>query len=71
MTSKNHADQPPNDALAEQVAKKLVEAGLISSAKLAEVLAKVKAGTASSEDWKLWVELSQAKKPGGRDGAAG
>jgi hypothetical protein len=71
MTLKQNADQPPNDVLAEQVANELMKTGLISKAKLAEVVAKVKAGTASSEDWKLWVELGQAKNPGGTDGAAG
>lgn len=71
MTSKNNADQSPNDVLAEQVANNLLKAGLISKTKLAEVVTKVKAGTANSEDWKLWVELSQTKKPGGKDGAAG
>lgn len=69
MTSKSNADQSPNDALAEQVVNKLVEAGLISNTKVAEIMPKVKAGTASSEDWKLWIELGQAKQPGGKDGA--
>ena len=62
MTSKAKQDLSPNDTLAQEVVNKLVDAGLISKAKAAEVLAKVKAGNATSEDWKLWIELDQAKK---------
>jgi hypothetical protein len=59
MTSKNDAEKSPNDTLAEDVATKLEE-----------VLAKVKSGTASVEDWKLWIDVSQKKKPaGGKNGA--
>ena len=69
MTSKSNADQSPNDALAEQVVKKLAEAGLISKSKVAEIMPKVKAGAASSEDWKLWIDLGQAKQPKGKNDA--
>ena len=70
MASKNDAEKSPNDVLAEDVATKLVAAGLVSKAKLEEVLAKVKSGTASVEDWKLWIDVSQNKKPaGGKNGA--
>ena len=69
MTSKNNVEKSPNDALAEDVANKLVEAGLVSKAKLDEVLAKVKAGTASVEDWKLWIDLGQKKKQGEKNGS--
>jgi hypothetical protein len=67
MTSKNDVEKSPNDALAEDVANKLVEAGLVSKTKLDEILAKVKAGTASVEDWKLWIDLGQKKKQGGKN----
>lgn len=67
MASKSKVDLSPNDSLAEEVVNKLVEAGLVSKTKAAEVMAKVKAGTATSEDWKLWIDLGQAKKPGGKD----
>jgi hypothetical protein len=70
MTSKGNADQSPNDALAELVVSKLAEAGLISKSKVEEIMPKVKAGTASSEDWKLWIDLSQAKQPKDKDGAS-
>lgn len=69
MTSNSKVDLSPNDTLAEEVVNKLVEAGLVSKAKAAEVMAKVKAGTATSEDWKLWIDLGQAKKTGGQDAA--
>lgn len=61
MASKKDSENSPNDALAENVVAKLVEAGLISKAKLDEVLAKMKAGTASADDWKLWIDVSQKK----------
>jgi hypothetical protein len=69
MASKNKIDTSPNDTLSEEVVNQLVEAGLVSKAKAVEVLSKVKAGTATSEDWKLWIDLGQAKKPGGKDAA--
>ncbi|MCZ7564361.1 MAG: hypothetical protein M5U08_11790 [Burkholderiales bacterium] len=70
MTSKDTEDLSPNDTLAQEVVNKLVEAGLVTKAKAAEVLTKVKAGTATSEDWKLWIDLGQAKKPGTKDVAS-
>jgi len=68
MASKSDAEKSPNDVLAEDVATKLVEAGLVSKAKLEEVLAKVKSGTASVEDWKLWIDVSQKKPAGAKNG---
>lgn len=52
----------PNEILAGQITESLVEAGFLTSAKAAEVLAKVQSGSASSEDWRLWIELAQAEK---------
>jgi hypothetical protein len=70
MASKGKLDLSPNDSLAEEVVDKLVDAGLVPKAKAAEVTAKVKAGTATSEDWKLWIDLGQAqKKSEGKDAA--
>lgn len=69
MASTKDVEKSPNDTLAEDVVTKLVEAGLVSNAKLEEVLAKVKAGTASVEDWKLWIDVSQKKPAGGKNGA--
>jgi hypothetical protein len=68
MASKSNTEKSPNDVLAEDVADKLVKAGLISKDKLDEILAKVKSGTASVEDWKLWIDVSQKKPAGGKNG---
>jgi hypothetical protein len=69
MASKSDTEKSPNDVLAEEVATKLVKEGLISKAKLQEVLTKVKTGTASVEDWKLWVDMGQKKPTGGKSGS--
>jgi hypothetical protein len=59
----------PNDALASIVTGKLLEQSCIPEAKMAEVLSKLKLGTATSQDWRLWIELGiQSKKTGGTDG---
>lgn len=59
----------PNDALSSLVANKLNQESCITTEKVAEVLTKLKAGTATSQDWRLWIELSiQNKKDGGSDG---
>jgi hypothetical protein len=69
MTSDTQQSVPPNDALASLVANKLNEEACITTEKVAEVLSKLKAGTATSQDWRLWIELSiQSKKDGGSDG---
>lgn len=70
MATTSDAEKSPNDVLAEDVVTKLGEAGLLSKAKLEEILAKVKSGTASVEDWKLWVDVSQKKPAGGKNGAS-
>jgi hypothetical protein len=70
MATKSEVEKSPNDVLAEDVVTKLVEAGLVAKAKLEEILAKVKSGTARVEDWKLWIDVSQKKPPGGKNGAS-
>lgn len=55
-------ESSPNDILAGQVTESLLKAGFVSAAKSAEVLAKVSSGSATSEDWRLWIELAQAEK---------
>lgn len=70
METKSDMERSPNDVLAEDVVTKLVDAGLVSKAKHEEILAKVKSGSASVEDWKLWVDVSQAKLAGGKSGAS-
>jgi hypothetical protein len=69
MATKNDAEKSPNDVLAEDVVTKLVESGLVSKNKLEEIVAKMKSGTASVEDWKLWIDVSQKKPAGGKNGA--
>lgn len=69
MTLNTQQSVPPNDALASLVANKLNQESCITTEKVAEVLTKLKAGTATSQDWRLWIELSiQSKKDGGSDG---
>ena len=69
MTLNTQQSVSPNDALASLVANKLNQESCITNEKVAEVLTKIKAGTATSQDWRLWIELSiQSKKNGGSDG---
>ena len=69
MTEKTAHEKTPNDALGDLVVAKLKEKGYIAPEKVDEVAAKIKAGTASREDWKLWVDLSASGKARGKDGA--
>ncbi len=55
-------EKTPNEILATLVADSLVEAGFVSATKTAEVLEKIPSGGATSEDWRLWIELVQEKK---------
>lgn len=69
MTLNTQQSVSPNDALASLVANKLNQESCITNEKVAEVLTKIKAGTATSQDWRLWIELSiQSKKDGGSNG---
>ena len=68
MASNKPSEKSPNDVLAEEVTNNLVKAGLVSKAKLDEILTKVKSGSASAEDWKLWIDVSQKKPAGGKNG---
>ena len=47
----------PDEELASLIANRLVEHGLVESDRRDEVAAKVAAGTATPEDWRLWIEL--------------
>jgi hypothetical protein len=49
----------PNERLAEIVAGALINAGLVSSARLEELKRKLAAGTAKAEDWSHWIESAQ------------
>lgn len=67
MTDKTSPEKTPNDALGDLVVTKLKEKGYIAPEKVDEVAAKIKAGTASREDWKLWVDLAGFGKSKGKD----
>ena len=48
----------PDEELASLIANRLVEHDLVESDRRDELAAKVAAGTATPEDWRLWIELS-------------
>ena len=56
MTEETQKD--PARTLADNIIENLMDAGLVSQAKKAEILAKLTAGTARAEDWGLWTELA-------------
>jgi hypothetical protein len=51
----------PNDELASLVARLLVAQGHVPSDKRDELLAKLKSGSITAEDWKLYVEIALKK----------
>jgi len=51
---------PPNDALAESVARKLVEAGLIREEDITQLEVKLKSGSVSQADWSQWIDVATA-----------
>lgn len=48
--------------LAEIVSAKLKVAGLIHPERLEEINSKIASGTASSGDWRLWIELGPSSR---------
>lgn len=69
MTTEVPLEKSPNETLAELVVAKLKAKGFVAVGKINEIASKLKLGTASSEDWKLWVDLALAKKQkDGNDG---
>jgi len=65
MTAEVLIGKNPNESLADMVVAKLREKGFVPDGKAEEITAKLSAGTATSEDWKLWVDLATSKKQGG------
>jgi len=51
----------PNETLAKLVLDALQKNGHIPVGKDSEVLKKLVGGTATQQDWKLWLDLAQAK----------
>lgn len=69
MISKPMPEKSPNETLADLVADKLREKGSIPDGKVNEVAAKLAAGTANQDDWRLWIELARTKQQkDGNDG---
>ena len=67
MTTAPQPPKSPNESLADLVFARLNEKGLLPEGKAGEIASKLKAGTTSREDWKLWIDIAQAKK-GENDG---
>ena len=67
MTAEVPIEKNPNESLADLVVAKLREKGFVPDSKTEEIAAKLGAGTAMSEDWKLWVDLATSKKQGGNE----
>jgi hypothetical protein len=68
MTEQNDpASKSLNDRLAAIVAKRLSEKGLISDARLKDVISILAAGTATEDDWRAWIEFRRPNPDGGGD----
>lgn len=61
MTAEIPPDKSPDEALADLVIAKLKDKNFLPIGKDDEITSKLIAGTASSEDWTLWIDLAQAK----------
>ena len=59
----------PDEELAELVMERLVEHGLIEPSRRAEVSARIAAGSATADDWRLWIELGPAGRTQGTEDA--
>ncbi len=58
----------PDESLAALVVDNLVARRLLSKARAREVLAKLVSGTATVDDWRLWIELAPDEQaPGGKN----
>jgi hypothetical protein len=55
-------DNPsPSEALSKEVVDRLIEAGLLRTEKREALIAKIASGSMKGVDWKLEIELAQAK----------
>jgi len=59
----------PDEELATLIAERLVEAGLIEAERCSEAAARIAAGAATLDDWRLWIELGPAAQREGGDDA--
>lgn len=71
MTAQIPMEKNPNESLADMVVTKLREKGFVPEGKAEEIAAKLSAGTATSEDWKLWVDIATSAKQGGDNDGEG
>ena len=55
------AASSPSEALSTEVVDRLIAAGLLRADKRDAMIAKIAAGDIKGEDWKLEIELAQAK----------
>lgn len=51
----------PSEALSTEVVNRLIEAGLLRADKRVTLIAKIASGDMKGEDWKLEIDLAQAK----------
>jgi hypothetical protein len=51
----------PSEALAKEVVDRLIDAGLLRADKRAVLIAKIASGGMKGGDWKLEIDLAQAK----------
>ena len=61
MTTNIEPKKTPDEVLAALIVAKLAKNGFIDQQKANEVEKKMAAGTATSGDWKLWIDLAQSK----------
>ena len=59
MTQDLH-QKSPNEVLAEELVRSLLEAGLFPEDRESELERKLKAGGVTQEDWNLWIDLATA-----------
>lgn len=50
----------PNDVLAEELVRGLLEAGLIPEEYESELERKLKTGGVTQDDWNLWIDIATA-----------
>ena len=51
-------EKTPNSILAERIAEKLYDSGLITKGKLVEIAQKLESGSIKEQDWRVYVEMA-------------
>jgi hypothetical protein len=62
MTIEALFKKTPNEILTNLVISKIKAKGFIPDSKIDEIILKIKSGTVSIEDWKLWINLALSEK---------